>query len=403
MSKKLKIYQVLTFALGLAFVTLCLFVGITAIQKSMKLNISFTTAPSILVKIELYNTTTSKYDVIFQNAGTIQIGDGLELDGNTLNFTSTFASSQPSLGASFNLRFTNLMTDIALQVAASGTGVTSNPSYLVIKESGSDQDAGVMTVSGNSVASTLQLSFSVCNSYTIATSSQSDNFTFSGEEEAAQGEDYTANIKAKDGYELTISITKDNGATTLTQGIHYTWDSSSGELIIDGSAVTGDIIITCLCTIKSYTIEYNLNGGDVATVNPTSYTIETNTFTLNAPTKTGYDFAGWTGSNGATPQTSVSIAKGSMGNRYYTATWTAKTYTITYSLSSCTSSNTATSIKFGEIYTTTITPDGHCEALMLQVVLGVSQDGYTWNSSTGVLTIDGSKITGNITIGCVGM
>ena len=52
-------------------------------------------------------------------------------------------------------------------------------------------------------------------------------------------------------------------------------------------------------------------------------------FTLRNPTKTGYTFIGWTGSNGTIPQTTVTIAQGSTGNREYTANWTQ---TITYTV-----------------------------------------------------------------------
>jgi uncharacterized protein (TIGR02145 family)/uncharacterized repeat protein (TIGR02543 family) len=60
----------------------------------------------------------------------------------------------------------------------------------------------------------------------------------------------------------------------------------------------------------------------VATANPTSYTIESAAITLNNPTRTGYTFAGWTGSNGTTAQATVTIPAGSTGNKSYTATWT---------------------------------------------------------------------------------
>lgn len=72
-----------------------------------------------------------------------------------------------------------------------------------------------------------------------------------------------------------------------------------------------------------YTITYDLMGG-TATGNPASYTIETETFTLNNPTRAGYSFIGWTGSNGEIPDTSVSIEKGSMGDKSYTANWKLK-------------------------------------------------------------------------------
>lgn len=80
--------------------------------------------------------------------------------------------------------------------------------------------------------------------------------------------------------------------------------------------------------INTYSITYNLDGGTVATANPTSYTVETATFTLHNPTKTGYTFTGWTGSNGTTAQTSVSIVKGSTGNKTYTANWSINKFTV---------------------------------------------------------------------------
>ena len=67
--------------------------------------------------------------------------------------------------------------------------------------------------------------------------------------------------------------------------------------------------------------------------NPASYNVETNTFTLVNPTRMGYDFTGWTGSNGSTPRTTVTIEKGSTtGVLTYMARWKTVKYTITYDL-----------------------------------------------------------------------
>ncbi|GBU24343.1 hypothetical protein R83H12_00971 [Fibrobacteria bacterium R8-3-H12] len=102
--------------------------------------------------------------------------------------------------------------------------------------------------------------------------------------------------------------------------------------------VSADRVYTAATTIYAhwtpaqYTIAYTLAGGTVATANPATYNIESASFTLNNPTRTGYTFAGWTGSNGETPQTAVSIATGSTGNKEYTANWTPVQYTITYDL-----------------------------------------------------------------------
>ena len=73
--------------------------------------------------------------------------------------------------------------------------------------------------------------------------------------------------------------------------------------------------------INQYTIAYDLAGG-TAEGNPDTYTIETGAFTLTNPTKSGYTFTGWsgTGLDGENNMT-VTIPKGSTGERSYTAHW----------------------------------------------------------------------------------
>ena len=73
--------------------------------------------------------------------------------------------------------------------------------------------------------------------------------------------------------------------------------------------------------INQYTITYDLAGG-TAEGNPDTYTIETRAFTLTDPTRSGYTFTGWsgTGLDGENNMT-VTIPKGSTGNRSYTAHW----------------------------------------------------------------------------------
>ena len=68
-----------------------------------------------------------------------------------------------------------------------------------------------------------------------------------------------------------------------------------------------------------YSITYNLNGGTLTDDAKTTYNVH-DTFTLPIPSKTGYVFQGWTGSNGETPQINVTITN-STGNRSYYAVW----------------------------------------------------------------------------------
>ena len=82
----------------------------------------------------------------------------------------------------------------------------------------------------------------------------------------------------------------------------------------------------------TYTISYDLAGGALSEgdENPSTYTIESDDFTLKNPTMVGYTFNGWLKAGEETPSTEVIIAKGSIGDRTYTATWSINQYTIVF-------------------------------------------------------------------------
>ena len=110
----------------------------------------------------------------------------------------------------------------------------------------------------------------------------------------------------------------------------------------------GDIELDVSAGLIKYPITYNLDGGEMAS-NPSEYTIE-DEVTLREPIKPGYDFVGWTGSNGTTPQKEVTIPKGSTGEKNYTANWAQDPdvdmeVVIKYSITSPTRDNVTVTIK----------------------------------------------------------
>jgi len=85
MTKRAKVYQILTFVFGISLIILLLFMGITAVQKSMKLNIGFEVKPTFLCEIELNG------EQIFSNHDeNATIANGADLTGNTLTLNQTF-------------------------------------------------------------------------------------------------------------------------------------------------------------------------------------------------------------------------------------------------------------------------------------------------------------------------
>lgn len=79
---------------------------------------------------------------------------------------------------------------------------------------------------------------------------------------------------------------------------------------------------------ENYPISYNLNGGTNDPENPSFYYGDQD-ITLREPTKIGYTFTGWSGTDISGISKTVTIPKGSTGAKTYTANWQANTYTLT--------------------------------------------------------------------------
>jgi len=109
---------------------------------------------------------------------------------------------------------------------------------------------------------------------------------------------------ARNGYTFNGWYTSTGGGTKITTD--YTFTSS--------------VTIYAQWTVIPYSITYTLDGG-AATNNPATYNAETLPITLNNPTRGGYTFDGWTGSNGTAKQKNVTIPAGSTGAKSYTANW----------------------------------------------------------------------------------
>jgi len=145
MSKKLKIYQILTFALGIAFVVLCAYMGITAIQKSMKLKIGFEVKPSFECRIDYGGNT------IFCNStkdpnGTF-VGNGFTLNGNILSFNQSFEG----IGKTFVLTIYNY-SDVSIKISVSGTNASGGPLTLAAYENSAPSGELTLVTTGASEA-----------------------------------------------------------------------------------------------------------------------------------------------------------------------------------------------------------------------------------------------------------
>ena len=107
--------------------------------------------------------------------------------------------------------------------------------------------------------------------------------------------------------------------TAATGGTYVCGGATSGGTT---GAIRKPTTYYALWNLLKYDIAYNLDGGTLASANPSSYDVTTATFTLANPTKTGYVFTGWSGTGlTGSANKAVSIPKGSTGNRSYVAHW----------------------------------------------------------------------------------
>ncbi len=134
----------------------------------------------------------------------------------------------------------------------------------------------------------------------------------------------------------------------------------------------------------AYTITYDLDGGEAQ--NPATYNALTPAFTLNNPTKLGYVFAGWTGTDLANAAMSVSFPAGSIGDRAYTANWAQNTvYTVTFDAKNGSAVDSIEVNAGGTIETAPVT----------------SRFGYNftgWYTKKGVLITFPYHVTGSVTL-----
>ena len=108
-------------------------------------------------------------------------------------------------------------------------------------------------------------------------------------------------------------------------------------------------------TITYYNIDNSINS------NPTNYNMDSETFTLVNPTKTGYSFDGWYSDADLSVVADTTIETNSIGNLAFYAKWTPTVYTVTYVLYDGTNSgsNPASYTIEGEITLAAATKDGY--------------------------------------------
>ena len=231
----------------------------------------------------------NEYEISYDlNGGSVTIANPKSYDITT----ATFKLNNPTKEGYMFTGWTGTSVDVTLSKDVTiSAGSTGNREY---------------------VATWRAIEYSI--SYTLNNGSVSGN----PDKYTIETEAFTLENPSRNGYQFDgwtgTGLSAKTQNVTITQGL------------------TGSRSYTANFTPITYTISYDLNSGMLLSDNPTSYNIETEAFTLNNPTRTGYAFEGWTGTGLTGATKSVTISKNSTGNRNYTANWTLTQYNVSFDL-----------------------------------------------------------------------
>ena len=135
------------------------------------------------------------------------------------------------------------------------------------------------------------------------------------------------NATAKPGETVKLTVTTEDGYELTALKYNTTdIDKSTKQFTMPSE----DVTITATFTPITYTIEYYIDGTKDTTLEPTTYTVESDEITLpSTETRTGYTFSGWH-LNSELGDLTTTIPKGSFDNKKFYGNYVANKYTVTF-------------------------------------------------------------------------
>lgn len=238
---------------------------------------------------------------------------GVALDITATGGTVTRTSATQytvKINASWETYYSGAQTNYGMTASSGGTTATISAFNGTKRSSGSGSFTGTYSISGNgSATKTITVTFKNFNTDNGDSASKSVSFTVSVPAWTSYTIKYNANggsgapgnqTKWKD-QALTLSSTK----PTRTGYTFLGWSTSSSATTATysaGGSYTANSAATLYAVWKAltYTIKYNANGGSGAPGNQTKTYGVTLTLSSTKPTRTNYNFLGWSTSASAT-------------------------------------------------------------------------------------------------------
>ena len=331
---------------------------ITGVDATMEYRVESETIYTACTGIEIENLPAGNYFVRYAEdnnhfAGTdaeVTVGEGTPLADCTITFNAG--------GGSGSMDSVTVKTGANYILPACGFTAPTDQEFKAWEIGGTEYKVGdSYTVNGDIEIKALWKNRVITpTTYTVTVSNDGNGTGTAAPSTAAAGTTITLTAMPNEGYHFKEWEVISGGVTIKDDKF----------LMPNGNVEVKAIFEEDAPAPTEYTITYDLAGG-TAEGNPDTYTIETRTFTLKNPTKSGYTFTGWsgTGLDGENNMT-VTIPTGSTGNRTYTAHWryngsghSYSYYTIkaTAGAGGSISPSGNASVREGRDQTFTITPD----------------------------------------------
>lgn len=291
----------------------------------------FESTGSVDPKIQIYNSSGvslgNSYYHDDQSSANRNFKLIVELTKNTTYYIGAYIHSTGTGTYSFSITYGQYTISVN----------SSNTNYGTVT-GGGDYTYGGTASLGASAATGYKLDGWYLDNSTYKSNNNPYNITVTGDASYTarfSAQSYTYNIvyKSKNGQQLgTSTVSGTYGETKTISPANFTGYTPPANQTVTWDATSKTITFDQYTPIE-YAVSYDLKGGSLAegVTNVSKYTIE-DTFTLNNPSKEGYTFEGWTGTDLNKVTKNVTVQVGKTGARSYEANYKPISYSITYNL-----------------------------------------------------------------------
>ncbi|MBR4407114.1 MAG: InlB B-repeat-containing protein [Clostridia bacterium] len=322
-NKRKRAYEIIIISLVAILMSLCAYMGITAIQKSLTLNLSFQANPVIKCQIKIGD------DVVFNNKTSEMLG-GVSLNGNTLTFDKSLYAGQ--LGNNFQMTITNLTDDTAICVNFDKGNVGNASNFQDVLTEDGEADYQVSTSGQISLRFEKVVAVNLNLSAGVTLDLEKSEIIADVENEITS---YYAPMDKDVKVVVTLGSSYGNPEYSVNGGSNNEISTGTYTFTLNSSNTSTDLSLNIQAERQTYTIIFNGNGATSGSMaNQTAKIGQAYTLPANTYEKAEYNFVNWKDSVGNSyedQQIVQDLANAGESITLY-AQWELKRFSLTFNV-----------------------------------------------------------------------